>query len=369
MIRTLSAESIRFLSGAAVLAALSIAADASAQQPAPVTVAVVERAPVQRELNLTGTVTAERAASLSPRVSGLVSKVHVDAGDRVAAGRTLVELDAALAKLSLRRAEAALEEARAQLAESSRLRDEAASLVEKKFLPQTRLSAAEAEQRVAAAAVDRLEAERRQQAEIVRRHSVIAPFAGVVSRKLTDAGEWVETGTPVLDLVDTARLRIDVQVPQEHYRAIDVGAPARVQLDSQAGRVLKGKVSARVSVNNPGARTFLARVELAGRDAQMAPGMSARVSLVLRGDETVMRIPRDAVVRRADGNTSVWVAGNGETTTVTKRVVRIGRSLRDTIDVYEGLEEGVRVVVRGNETLTEGQAVRVLNAAAGASGN
>lgn len=355
----------RFLIGAAILATQSIASEALAQQPAPVIVAAVTRAPMERELKLTGTVTAERAASLSPRVSGLVAKVNVDAGVRVAAGSTLVELDAALARLALQRAEASLEEARALLAESERLHAEAESLVERKFLPQTRLHAAEADRRVAAAAVERLEAERRQQAEIVRRHLVIAPFAGVVSRKMTDAGEWVETGTAVLELVDTARLRIDIQVPQEHYRAIRVGAPARVQLDAHPGRVFNGKISARVPVNNPGARTFLARVEVASNEFQVTPGMSAQVILSLHSDEAVVRVPRDAILRRADGSTSVWVAGEGETTTVTRRDIRIGRSLRDTVDVFKGLEAGVRVVVRGNETLTEGQSVRVLNAAAG----
>jgi membrane fusion protein, multidrug efflux system len=295
--------------------------------------------------------------------------VHVDAGDRVAAGRTLVQLDSALAKLSLQRAEAALQEARAQLAENERLRDEAASLVERNFLPQTRLAAAEADLRVAAAAVDRLEAERRQQAELVSRHSVVAPFAGVVSRKLTDAGEWVETGTPVLELVDTSRLRVDVQVPQEHYRMISVGAPASVRLDSNAGRALEGKVSARVPVSDPGARTFLARVEVAGGGARMTPGMSALVTFALSSDETAVRVPRDAVLRRPDGSTSVWVAGEGATPTVSKRDIEIDRSLRDFFDVHSGLEAGARVVVRGNETLTEGQRVRVLNAGTPASGD
>jgi membrane fusion protein, multidrug efflux system len=255
------------------------------------------------------------------------------------------------------------------MAESERLRAEAASLVERQFLPQTRLAAAEADLRVAAAAVDRLEAERRQQAEIVSRHSVVAPFSGVVSRKLTDAGEWVETGTPVLELVDTGRLRIDVQVPQEHYRAISVGAPASVRMDANAGRALQGRVSARVPVSDPGARTFLARVEIAGAGERMTPGMSALVTFALRGNETAVRVPRDAVLRRVDGSTSVWVAGEGETATVSKREIEIGRSLRDFFDVKSGLEAGARVVVRGNETLTEGQRVRILNAGAPASGN
>lgn len=343
-------------------ATLAPAAPALAQSAPPVTVATAELAPVTRTLRMTGTVTSERSAALSPRVSGLVAKVHVDAGDRVAAGQVLIELDAALGRLALERASAGLEEARARLAETERLYQQAAELVQRNFFPETQLHAAEAERRVAAAAVARLEAEQRQQDELVRRHDVVAPFPGVVSRRLTDAGEWVETGTPVLELVDTGRLRVDVQVPQEQYRALTTGSSAEVRLDPLPDRVLRGKVVARVPVNDPAARTFLARIEVAGADGIMAPGMSAQVVFALRGAESVVTVPRDAIVRRQDGGTRVWIVNDADST-VSEREVELVRSLQKTVEVRSGLAAGTKVVVRGNETLREGQKVRIVESA------
>lgn len=343
-------------------ATLVPAAPACAQSAPPVTVATAELAPVTRTLRMTGTVTSERSAALSPRVSGLVAKVHVDAGDRVGAGQVLIELDAALGRLALERATAGLEEARARLAETERLYRQAAELVERNFFPETQLHAAEAERRVAAAAVARLEAEERQQGELVRRHDVVAPFPGVVSRRLTDAGEWVETGTPVLELVDTGRLRVDVQVPQEQYRALATGSSAEVRLDPLPERVLRGRIVARVPVNDPAARTFLARIEVDGAEGIMAPGMSAQVAFTLRGASSAVTVPRDAIVRRQDGGTRVWIVNEADST-VSEREVELVRSLQNSVEVRSGLAAGTKVVVRGNETLREGQKVRIVESA------
>jgi len=347
----------------ALACALSSMAAAAADEPSLVTVAETTLAPLVEELPYTASVTSERDAALSPRVSGLVQAVHVDAGDRVAAGKILVQLDASLARLALQRAEAAQQEARAQAAEAQRLYQEAKEMVDRRLVPETRLHAAEAQKRVADAAVARLAAERRQQAEIVERHAVVAPFAGVVSQKLTEAGEWVETGTPVLELVDVRRLRLDVQVPQERFHEVALKSPVTVQLDALPGRIFEGRVTARVPVKDPRARTFLARVSVDDPKGMMTPGMSATVVFETRGAQRTLMVPRDAVVRHSDGSTSVWVLEKGSVPTVSERKVQLGRTVERMVEVRQGLEPGRRVVLRGNETLKEGQAVRVVEPA------
>jgi len=357
-----------WLRGIVLALAVLSAPGVQAQNVSPVTVAVAEQARSDEELRLTGTVTSERTASLSPRVSGLVSRVRVDAGDRVSRGKALVDLDATLAKLALDRTGAAVEEAQAQLSEQDRLYKEAREMFERGLVPETFMHAASAERRVASARANRLVAEQKEQRELVRRHTLVAPFAGVVSSRHTDPGEWVETGTAVIELVDMGRLRIDVQAPQERYEQIAVGTPARVSLDALIGESLEGKVVARVPVNDPDARTFLVRVRVEGASKFMTPGMSAQVAFPLRGGASMVKVPRDAVVRKPDGSASVWIINDSNGTTVSERQVDLGRSLRDWVDVRSGLEPGMRVVVRGNETLREGQQVRILSTAPSTSG-
>lgn len=336
---------------------------AAAQETPAVTVVnpvPLERGPLQ---HFTGSLTSERHAALSPRVSGLVSRVLVDAGDRVAQGAVLLELDSTLAQLELQRAEAAMDEALTRLDEAQRVRDEGEALGSN--IPMTVRLGRAADVVVQAAALARIEAERRIQAEIVARHRLVAPFDGVVSRKRAEAGEWVETGTPVLELLATDRLRLDIQVPQEHFSAVAPGAPVTVTLDSAPGRAFAGQVAAKVPLSDPAVRTFLVRVLIDNPSGDMVAGMSAGAAFRLSGERTVLSLPRDVLKRYPDGTTSVWVVENdAQSARAFERKVLVAATVAETVDVIDGLAADARVVLRGNEILKEGQSVRVIDESA-----
>lgn len=330
-------------------------------KPAAVEVARARVADSSASLRLTGSVTAEQSAGLSPRVSGLVAEVRVDAGDRVEKGDVLLQLDRTLAELAHQRAEAALREAQTQLSEARRLQREASQLVKDRHIPETEALSRAANVKLQTAVVARLEADVREAAERVARHAVIAPFAGVISRKLTEAGEWVETGTPVLELVGTERLRLDVRAPQERFADIDAATPVTVHLDGSADAGLAGRVLAKVPVNDPAARTFLVRVVVDDGGEPMIPGMSAAAVFHLRGNDTAVHVPRDALVRTAGGDDRVWVIEQKDgVAQAFPREVRIGKALGATVEILAGIEPAQAVVVRGNESLREGQPVRIV---------
>jgi membrane fusion protein (multidrug efflux system) len=158
-------------------------------------------------------------------------------------------------------------------------------------------------------------------------------------------------------------------VPQERYAVVTIGTPVKVRLDAQPGQVLEGRVATTVPVKDPNARTFLARIEVDDPGRQMTPGMSARVSFGLGGERPGVSLPRDAVVRQPDGGSVVWVVdGEGPTAAVSSRQVEVGQTLSDRIEIHRGLEPGALVVLRGNETLEDGQRVRML-ASTAVSGN
>ena len=346
----------------ALALALLISGQALAQKAAPVEVTTVGLATLSEELVLSGTVTALRRADLSPRVSGLVQRIAADTGDQVKAGQLLVELDPTLARLAMQRTGSALAEARTQLREARRLHKEATSLVDRKFLPGTRLDAAKAELDRARASVARREAEHRETSEIVARHRVNAPFGGVIVRRHAELGEWVDTGDAVLELVSTGALRIDVQMPQEHFPRIADDSPVTVRPDASDQLRLEGRIAARVPVSDPTDRTFLVRVLVDRHDGALAPGMSARVAFSLPVAGRGLTVPRDALMRRPDGSVDVWLARDGAdgAASATRQAVRLGRSLANRVEIVAGLEPGQRVIVRGNERLREGQPVRVV---------
>ncbi len=328
-----------------------------------VAVAVAEPAAFGERISLSGTLTAERQARLSARADGLVSRVHVDAGDQVKAGQLLLELDPAIARQALLRTRAQAAEAAAAVREAERLVAEAQGLIEHRAIAATQLGARTAALDLARAAAESAHASVREQEEIVARHALPAPFAGVVAEKLAETGEWVQRGTPVLSLVATNRVRLDLRVPQERFVQIDDGAQVRVFADALGDAPLPARVTARVPVTDPGARTFLLRLLVDGPRDHLLPGTSARaeISLPQTGAGTVS-ISRDALLRQPDGSHSVYVVEDeGGQPVARRRTVRMLHEQEDQVAIAGGdVSAGDRIVIRGNEALADGQRVDVV---------
>ena len=333
---------------------------AAAQKPPPVAAVTAETVPVVREVRLTGTVTSPRVASVSTSVAGLVKQVHVDSGDRVEAGAPLVSLDRELEAMTLRQERAAVKEAEARLADARRRLAEGRRLLENRNIPETEVNSRAAAVRIEAAALERLRARAAHQAERVARHAIAAPFDGVIRRKRTAEGEWVDPGTALVELVATDGLRLDFQAPQAYFPRIDTETPVTVTMEALPDGPLEARVGATIPVSDPQARTFTVRVYLQDEDVAITPGMSASATLHLATGREGVVVPRDALIRHPDGRVTVWtVHEDGDGLTVQERQVETGLSFGGRVEVRSGLEPGSRVVTRGNEALKEGQAVRL----------
>lgn len=363
------------VAAALILAACSGAGspqDVGEERAARVVVASSTPADFGEQFTISGTLTAERSTRLSPRVDGLVAKMHVDAGDRVGRGQVLMELDPAVGRQALSRVRAQAAEAAAAVAESERLYEEARRLGKDQYIAASQVAAREAELQLARAALSSARASEREQAELVQRHALPAPFAGVIAEKMAEVGEWVQRGTPVLALVATDRVRLDVQVPQERYADIDQDAEVTVVADALGDQPLRARVGAKVPVTDPGARTFLLRLLVEDPQGRLLPGTSARAEFALPAREAALAVPRDALLRQPDGGYSLFVveeAGEGQRAgeaerdaglVARQRTVTVLRDQGDMAAVTEGLQPGERVVVRGNEALRDGQAVRLV---------
>jgi len=339
-----------------------------AREAAPVAIASAERTQIVEEIPLTGSITSPNVSVLAPEVEGRLASLEVDAGDRVARGDRLAALDGELARLDLEQAQAVVREAEVALDDARRRLREVRNLAEEQNVAETEVRAREAEVRRDAAVLDRRRAERARAEALLERHALQAPFAGAVARRMGDLGEWVGPGTPILELVQVDRLRLDLRVPQRYFGRIGRGTRVRVRLDALAERELVESVTDVVPVTDPDARTFLARAVLDNEEGRMAPGMSARAILELDAGRTGVVVSRDALIRYPDGRITVWIAeGEGATRTVTEQRVRTGLTFGDRVEIRKGLEAGTPVVVQGNEALRENQSVRIRQAVSDAA--
>lgn len=341
-----------------------IATAAAAQAPVHVE-PVVTRAIVER-VNVTGTVTSPRTAVLSTAVAGLVADITVDEGRRVEAGDAILSLDAELAELALERAFVEVQQRETALADAKRRLDEAERVGPERGIARTQIESLRAEVagEEGSLAASRIDA--REQAAIVERHRLTAPFAGVISERYAELGEWVNPGDALLELVATDNLRFDFRVSQDFFGAIGEDTPVEITLDTLPGEKLPGRINAIVPVKNPGARTFLVRAladasELFASLA-ISPGMSASAAFSLDTGRKGIAVSRDAILRFPDGRVTAWIVDSRDGVPVVhEQVVRTGLEFEGYVEISAGLAEGDRVVTRGNEALQEGQTVKILD--------
>ena len=315
---------------------------------------------VIKQVPLTGTVTSARVAQLSTEVSGLVKKVNVEVGDRVETGAPLLELDREIEQLTLEALQASTQQARAELADAKRRYQDARRLREQKSISENELRLLEAEVEVDSSMLKKQQVEERRQQARVERHTLRAPFSGVISERLTETGEWIVPGNPVLKLVAVDELRIEFRVPQEFFNRINQQSMLSVTLDALPERVFNASIEAVVPVSDPSSRTFLIHATVNASDARMTPGMSVQGKLGLTTGRQGVVVSRDAILRYPDGRVTVWVINpDSEPPTVTEKRVTTGHSFDGLVTIREGIKAGDVIVVRGNESLQQGQQVRI----------
>jgi RND family efflux transporter MFP subunit len=349
-------------------------------------------------------------------VSGLVEKLLVDDGDLVAEGQPLVLLRSAPTQFSLDQARAELAQQQAELdelvngerpedirAREADLMDAKARLVlaedeEKRTkdlldsgstsqsaydVRRADLDRARAAVDLAQASLERAQAGARvemiasKRAEVASyaarvaaledqldRHTLRAPFDGVVGQKSTEAGQWLDAGTTTFALAEIDVLRVEVNVPERHFNSIPLGAKGQVTIDALGDLTKDATVTIRIPLGNTSARTFPVRLDVPNPDYNIAPGMFARVSFLVSpgsGLNDALLVPKDALLVEGTGSTRrLWVVQEGKNgPEAFPKTVRTLGAFRDMVIIAEGeVEVNDSIVVRGNEGLMfPGQAV------------
>lgn len=181
------------------------------EKSSPVTVVEVVTQSLREEIPLTATAEAVRESSISSRIEGVVEGVFVDEGDWVEAGQNILVLDRAIAKIEVESAQARVEEAIARHKHAKRQKNEYQSLIDRQHVSASTLASALSDEEAAKASVTRQRAELMRFKELLSRHTLSAPFSGILAKKFVETGQWVKADSGVVKLVamDTIRIKID----------------------------------------------------------------------------------------------------------------------------------------------------------------
>jgi RND family efflux transporter MFP subunit len=331
------------------------------------------RLTVAQRLQTNATLAAFEEADLFAKVTGYVSDVRVDIGDHVKAGQVLAVIDLPEMEKQLAEDEAqlaskqsALETARLQvdhdranraLQDITLKRNEV--LLKDQWVPaqmvdQNRADAAvaranvriaKANRTLAAQQIDLAAATVERTKALLGYTQIVAPFDGVVARRLVNRGDLVQppTGTLMTPLFRVQRIdtiRVFCDVPENDVSQLHVGDPAIVKPFGFDGKPFVGKVT-RFSLRlDPETRNMRTEIDLPNPEERLYPGMYAEVSLEMNQRPDALTVPTAAGGSDGDGTFVDTIADNR----ITRLAIKTGLTDNDRIQVTAGLSEATPVV-------------------------
>ncbi len=318
--------------------------DATAEGPRPqssghlVTSVVAERAPVSTQHERPGTLRLRRLVRLHAQEEGRIQALDVFEGDRVSAGDLLVRLDDAVLRAELEKTRATLAQKQLDL---KRFQD----LAERNAASQDDLAQARTALALAEADLTLLELR-------LADTRISAPFAGVITQRMAEPGDFVTKNTHLLTLADPASLVAAVSVSELVLPHIAEGDPARIRIDALGGQRFAGeilRIHPTLSEANRQAKVEI-RFEAIPEGARAGQFVRAELDTAA---VTRLLVPFRALQQDRDGQ-FVWVIESGK---AARRPVDIGMRIADQVEVLKGLDSGARVVTRGFLGLAEDKQV------------
>jgi HlyD family secretion protein len=391
------------------------------QAPASVVVAGARRADVVSRVLASGSVTSIRDAKIGSKISGRVAAVLVEEGARVGAGAPLLRLDtsdllaqqaqaqasvaAARAQLqkvlagarpqerqqssdAVNQARAALNSAQAswQLAHANLQREQ--SLQAQGAVSKQDVDTAQTQEQVTAAQVaqvrasydsavqnaalvtigsrdEDIQAARAQVAQAeaglavvqvqLRDSTISAPFAGTITHRSVEPGETVSSSSSnaVFMLSEVADVYVELVVPAQHRSELQLNQEATMTVDGLPGQTFQGRIEEIRPAADAASRTFGVRVLVPNPKGILRPGMFARGAIVVGVRRGVLQIPEEAVMTATSGSI-VFVVRNG---LAVRQPVSLGTHTGGMVEITSGLADGDKVVVQGQDALTDNQPV------------
>ncbi len=312
-------------------------------------------------VTLPGTLQGVIESTLYARSSGYVVQWTKDIGASVRKGELLALIAAPEIDQQLRQAEAT----RAQTAASEALAKSTAqrwqSLRAKDAVTQQdldeRVSAyqqAQSDLAAAEANVSRLRS-------LQGFNRVVAPFDGVVTRRNVDIGDLVDagsggTGRALFSVAQVDPLRLYVYVPQTYAEQVKIGDPVTITLSERAARPFRGTVARTARAIDTATRTMQVEISVPNPGGELIAGSYVQVLLPIKGDNTGLVVPTNALLFRPQGTCVAVVDVQGR---VQLRLVKLGTDFGTVVQVQSGLDANDRIVLNPSDSLADGDLVTV----------
>lgn len=322
-------------------------------KPTLVTVTQIKNQTLEITEQTVGTLEGLIDPTIAAEVAARVINVHVNPGQTVKQGELIATLDAA--DFSMQRSEAQAEVARVQALLENQAKTVARSqaLVDKKFIAQTAVDNDVAQQTVLK---QQLKAAMARVGTINHSSSktkVFAPIAGVIEKKLVDTGDFVNVGSPIVQIISKQRLRAHLPFPEHIGASLKPGLKVRLSTPTSP-KTIESQILELKPLITEGSRSIDVIADVIN-ETDWQPGASVTGVVILGEQPAAMMVPEQSVVLRPAGDVVYVVRDN----MAHQVIVKTGLHQNGLVEITQGLNENDTIVVDGAGFLTDKAAIRL----------
>ena len=328
---------------------------ANTEKPAKVSVKTVKKEYISETYIVTSRIAPFKSDTISVKSPGPVEWVTVEVGDFVKKGDVLLKIENDELEADKNNKEGELSESLAKLELEEKKLERLKSLMNS---PSFKRAEYEDQINIVKAAEGNLIKITSQynKAKIIYDDAILkAPYSGVISKRLVTKGNYVNTGTPVFEIVNNERFEIEANIPSDKIPLLNKKKEAEIILPD--GKILKSSFRSIVPKENPNTRTVIVRFKplFDQKKSNLLINQNMNLRIFLKSKKPIKTILKDALLIK-NGSTIVYVI---EDNIAKLKTVKTGIPYQDSIEIIKGLNEGEKVVTRGNERLRPNQKVQI----------
>jgi RND family efflux transporter MFP subunit len=339
-------KKVHFAIAAVVLIALCGCGEkkkTAAEQTVRVKVQQIQAETVNGEQGFSGTIEESSGTSLSFAVTGTIKKIHVSAGQMVAAGQLIAELDPTTLQNAYTIAKTSLEQAQDTYNRMKELHD-AGSLPEMQWISiENQLKSAMASEAMSKKSLNDTK--------------LYAPFSGYIASRDGEIGQNAIPGSPIVKLVNIGSVKVKISVPENEVQRIAKGSSMKIIVPALNNREFSGRVTERGVSADPRSRTYEVKATIQNPGSQLLPGMICQAFTNYMQGATGVFVPANLVQLDGNNKTFVWVVNGGK---ALKREITINNETAQGVQVSGGLSAGDHIIVAGQQKVSNGMKVEVI---------
>ena len=328
---------------------------ANTEKLAKVSVKTVKKEYISETYIVTSRIAPFESDAISVKSPGPIEDVYVEVGDFIKKGDVLLKIENDELEADKNNKEGELSESLAKLELEEKKLERLKALMKS---PSFKRAEYEDQINIVKAAEGNLIKITSQynKAKIIYDDAILkAPYSGVISKRLVTKGNYVNTGTPVFEIVNNEKFEIEANIPSDKIPLLNKKKEAEIIFSD--GKILKTSFRSIIPKENPNTRTVIVRFKplFNQKKSNLLINQNMNLKIFLKSKKPIKTIIKDALLIK-NGNTIVYVI---EDNIAKLKTVKTGIPYQNSIEIIKGLNEGEKVVTRGNERLRPNQKVQI----------